>query len=229
MSGYVPFGLRGRNLMASEQTAVPTAAQRRKDRQRRLIVREAARLFEENGGEEGGGFEKTTAEAIAERSDISVSTFFRYFRTKADVIYLDLDNAVDEHLAAVGRRLDEGQDAATAVTGASIEILNGFADDADNKARVLRALKSPHFANSRAVWTRRWNERLAELLGAHLPESPDRALRACTTATVCLYVTWDAVQHWADQGLEGPLEPSLRRAFEVAAATARDVVGALGD
>jgi AcrR family transcriptional regulator len=172
--------------MASEQAAVPTPAQRRKDRQRRLIVREARRLFEENGGEEGGGFEKTTAEAIAERSDISVSTFFRYFRTKADVIYLDLHNAIDEHLAAVERRLAEGYDVAGAVAEATVEVLR-----------------------------------------VHLPESHDRDLQASTTATVCLYTAWAAVQQWAAQGLDEPLEPIVTKAFGLAATAARDVQEAM--
>ncbi|MEV7344453.1 TetR family transcriptional regulator [Streptomyces sp. NPDC093544] len=213
--------------MALEQAAVPTPAQRRKDRQRRLIIREAAQLFEENGGEEGGGFEKTTAEAIAERSDISVSTFFRYFRTKADVIYLDLHNAIDEHLAAVARRLTQGHDPAAAVAESSVEILNRFIADEDNKARVVRSFRSPNFDDPRALWTGRWSDRLAELLRAQLPESDDRDLRARVTATVCLNTAWAAVQQWATEGLDEPLEPILKKAFGLAATAAGDAAEAV--
>jgi AcrR family transcriptional regulator len=213
--------------MTSEHAAVLTPAERRKARQRSLIVREAARLFEENGGEEGGGFEKTTAEAIAERSDISVSTFFRYFRTKADVIYLDLENAIDEHLATTGRRLAEGQDPAGAVAAAAVQILNRFIADEDNRARVQRSLKSPNFDALRSLWTLRWNDRLTKLLHTHLPESHDRDLQARATATVCLYTAWAAVEQWAAQGLDAPLEPIMRKAFEVAAAATRNAKQAL--
>lgn len=212
--------------MASEH-AVLTPAQRRRERQRRLIAREAALLFEENGGEEGGGFEKTTAEAIAERSDISVSTFFRYFKTKADVIYLDLHSAMNDHLAAVSKRLAEGQEPVGAVAEATIEVLNWFVAAEENRARVLRSLKSPNFDGPRALWTGRWNDRLAELLHAYLPEGRDRDLRARVTATVSLYTVWAAVQEWAAQGLNGPLEPILRRAFGLAAAAASEVEQAL--
>ena len=90
----------------------PGPAQRRKDAQRRRIFAAAVSLYEENGGEEGGGLEATTVEAIAERSDISVRTFFRYFETKADAIYLDLGGAMDDHIAldeAVAGRPDAGR------------------------------------------------------------------------------------------------------------------------
>ncbi|MFD4552989.1 hypothetical protein ACFWP5_01460 [Streptomyces sp. NPDC058469] len=150
----------------------------------------------------------------------------RYFRTKADVVYLDLHNAVDEHLAAVDRRLSEGHDAAGDVAESSVEILNRFIADEDNKARVVRSFRSPNF-DARSLWTGRWSDRLAGLLRAHLPESDDRDLRARTTATVCLNTVWAAVQQWAEEGLDEPLEPILRKAFGLATAAARDAEAAV--
>ncbi|WP_147267909.1 TetR family transcriptional regulator [Spongiactinospora rosea] len=213
--------------MAAEHAQESTPAQRRRDRQRRLIIREAALLFEENGGEEGGGFEKTTAEAIAERSDISVSTFFRYFKTKADVIYLDLGNAIPDHLDRVAAKLVEGRGLAEAWVEGTFEALDRFAADEYNRARILRAVRSPNFHTTRAVWTIRWNDQLTELLRDHLPESEDREFRARATAAVWLSTMWVAVEQWASVGLDRPLAPILRNALGLAvtaADQARDAV-----
>src|SRR6266516_2306201 len=105
-----------------DKAARKSPAERRRESQRRRIIQEAGRLFEENGGEACGGFEKTTVEAIADRSDISPSTFFRYFETKADVIYLDLANTVDEHLRGVEARLGAGEDPVEALVESQVEL-----------------------------------------------------------------------------------------------------------
>ncbi len=78
-------------------TDEPGPAKRRRNAQRRRIFAAAVQLYEENGGEAGGGLDKTTVEAIAERSDISVRTFFRYFQSKSDAIYVDLPAAMEDH------------------------------------------------------------------------------------------------------------------------------------
>ena len=74
-------------------------AERRRIALSNRIAQEAAAIFEEYGGEEGGGHDKTTAEEIAERSDISVRTFFRYYQSKTDAIYVDVPSAISAHLA----------------------------------------------------------------------------------------------------------------------------------
>jgi AcrR family transcriptional regulator len=56
---------------------------RRRTRTRLLIQGEALRLFNEKG------YAQTTVEEIADASDISPRTFFRYFPTKEDVVIWD--------------------------------------------------------------------------------------------------------------------------------------------
>ncbi len=58
---------------------------KKKAKTRATIQREALRLFEEQG------YNETTIEQIAEASEISRITFFRYFATKAEVVLRDLD------------------------------------------------------------------------------------------------------------------------------------------
>lgn len=72
-------------------TAIPGTGQERPDglRERkkaktRAAIRDhALRLFRENG------YQRTTVEKIAEAAEVSVSTFFRYFPTKEDVVLQD--------------------------------------------------------------------------------------------------------------------------------------------
>ena len=69
--------------------------ERRRVRTMREIQGEALRLFESQG------YVETTIDQIAEASDISPRTFFRYFPTKEDVVLWDeYDAVIGELLAA---------------------------------------------------------------------------------------------------------------------------------
>ena len=50
------------------------------------------------------GFEQTTVDDIAAAAGIGRSTFFRYFRTKADVLWLPFDAHFDLLAAALAKR-----------------------------------------------------------------------------------------------------------------------------
>jgi len=70
-------------LPAPPDTRAPGLRERKKARTRAEIQRQALRLFTEKG------YEATTAEEIAAAAEVSESTFFRYFPTKADVALTD--------------------------------------------------------------------------------------------------------------------------------------------
>lgn len=73
----------GGRVTPSATSARAGLRERKKARTRALIQEHALRLFSARG------YEATTAEQIAEAAEISPSTLFRYFATKADIIRYD--------------------------------------------------------------------------------------------------------------------------------------------
>ena len=64
-------------------TKSPGLRDRKKQKTRWSIQEHALRLFQEHG------YDQTTVDQIAAAAEISPSTFFRYFKTKEDVVVQD--------------------------------------------------------------------------------------------------------------------------------------------
>jgi AcrR family transcriptional regulator len=67
----------------NQRMSSPGLRERKKQKTRWAIQAHALRLFAEQG------YDATTIEQIAEAAEISSSTFFRYFKTKEDVVMQD--------------------------------------------------------------------------------------------------------------------------------------------
>jgi AcrR family transcriptional regulator len=82
--------------------------ERKKRRTRETIVAVATRLFVEHG------YEATTTAQIADASEVSSSTFFKYFPTKSDVVFSLFDALIESADERLGTRR-EGEAAADAL------------------------------------------------------------------------------------------------------------------
>lgn len=192
----------------------PGPAKRRRNAQRRRIFAAAVELYEENGGEEGGGLDKTTVEAIAERSDISVRTFFRYFETKADAIYVDLPAAMDDHVALTRLLLDD-LEPADAILAASIVQMTDMVNDPDDIARMRRSMKSKHFVERSGAFQNRWRNELTRTILPNIADQPDRSVVARAIVTSCLDLRDSALSAWAASGGEADLVETLDRTIAI--------------
>src|SRR5581483_11351089 len=70
--------------------------ERRKAKARLDIARAALRLFRQKG------YESTTAADIARAAEFSERSFYRYFATKEDVVFFDIEGLLEEVRAAIG-------------------------------------------------------------------------------------------------------------------------------
>ncbi|KAB8185193.1 TetR family transcriptional regulator [Nonomuraea phyllanthi] len=72
--------------------------ERKKVRTRRALVEAAIRLFDEKG------YERTTVDEIAAAAEVSPRTFFTYFGSKEDVLFLQAEDRLDQLVEAVAGR-----------------------------------------------------------------------------------------------------------------------------
>lgn len=187
----------------------PGPAKRRKNAQRRRIFAAAVELYEENGGEDGG-LDRTTVEAIAERSDISVRTFFRYFETKADAIYVDLPASMEDHVALTRLLLDDLAPA-DAILAAAIVQMTDMVNDPDDVARMRRSMKSKHFVERSGAFHNRWRKELTRTILPFVADQPDRYVVARAIVTSCLDLRDSALSAWAASEGDADLVETLDR------------------
>jgi AcrR family transcriptional regulator len=146
----------------------PGLRERKKIKTRQTIRREALRLIEEQG------YDETTVEQIAEAAEISPSTFFRYYRTKDDVI---VEDEYDPLIEAAVRARPADESAWTALRNGVRDVFIGtvFGEDREEflaRTRVMHsvpALKARMFENSEPT-----RQLIAALLAERIPgSSPD--------------------------------------------------------
>ena len=210
-------------LARMDANEIPRSA-RRRERLRRLIIEEASRLYVENGGE-NGGVESATVELISENADISVRTFFRYFDSKLDVIYLDYRRATDDLVNLLKTQL-ETEEPELALLNASVAHALAFISDHVNRERLIRSLTSHYFQERLAVWRMHSQRALIEVIRPRVKE-PAAALRSTVMVTTLRGVIDNALGEWVKNpkqdiiGLIGDAVAELPRIGEAAiAATA---------
>ena len=109
----------------------PGLRERKKQKTRWAIQAHALRLFAEQG------YDTTTVEQIAEAAEISPSTFFRYFKTKEDVIMQDrYDDLMVEAIRTAPPGLSPIETMRLALVGTFTQIVPEEAEQVLQRARL---------------------------------------------------------------------------------------------
>ncbi len=165
-------------------------------RTRERIVREALALFERNG------YDATTMEAVAEASEVSASTLFRYFPTK-DSIVLDPFRTFSEQLSVVFSRHAQDHPVEEALAEAIFAALS-LEEKGRNRALLVRSIIDKAPIPRARLWDYLYEQmhdlelRLADSL--HLPADD---LRIVLSARLVTTIVGTAADHWRAEGGRG--------------------------
>lgn len=139
------------------------------------LVDAAFELFDEHG------YDQTTVEDIAERAQVSRTTFFRHYRSKEEVIFPGHERL----MAAVRQRLATSTDstAIVAVAEAVRLVLMSYLDEGDRARRRYRLTSRVAVLRDREIasvapYQRLFREFITHRMGGQLGPSEDAALRA---------------------------------------------------
>lgn len=168
----------------------------------------------------GQGYDRTTVDAIAERAGVARRTFFRYFRSKDDVIFPDharLAAAVEAHLAAI----DDLPPVRALCSGARL-VFRSYVEDPPvavqryRLAAAVPALRDREIA-SVSQYTRLFSRYLRGRLGSAVVSGgavPSDALLYCDVVAASVVAAHNAVlRDWLRGGGVGDPTQDLDRAF----------------
>jgi AcrR family transcriptional regulator len=194
---------------AVTESEVPVGRRSRKRSQTKAALADAAlRLFAEKG------YENTTIEEITEVVDISSRTFFRYFPSKEDVLFTDVDH--EPFLAAIRAQPLDSNDL-EAVRDAYISMLPNV-DSAVTERTVLlkKALESTPALQGRNLQLQLEFRiviagALAQRRGLSEPDSA--TVLAAAIAQAVMHLAFD---HWATADGQSDVRDQLRTFFALA-------------
>jgi AcrR family transcriptional regulator len=187
--------------------AMPDNRSRKKARTRLAIQDAALLLFAEQG------FEETTVEQIAFHADVSPSTFFRYFGTKADIILSDHDTQLAQLCAAVRsqpRNIGELEAMRRALQAAWVPNI-----DPVRTIRTERAVaRSAYLCGVGYKIGCRWTEEVGAALADRRGDAS--AIKECLmVARTTLGVFGSAVEEWAVSEAEDDFGALIDRGFDM--------------
>jgi AcrR family transcriptional regulator len=186
--------------------------ERNRSRTKRDIEAAALALFEEQG------YAATTVEQIVRCAGVSQATFFRYFGSKEEVLFVNEQEAVDGLTTLVAARSDREQNlAALAIPVA--EFAHSYLHDSDAETqRVTRLVMTTRELEARSMHMRlRWEHALARQLAAE----NEGQIGSTEVLLANLAVSCLAAALWQWQSSSAPVDigQTTRQMFARAAAT----------
>lgn len=182
---------------------------------RREIEEIALGLFSEEG------YARTTIEALAAAGGISKTTFFRYFRSKSDIVW----GVFDKHIDRLRATLEASDSEVPTMTAVRVAVATALLADTDEYGLWLRRFRlfdtSPELREEGLAYWSAWAIVIAEFVGIRLgsnaaslvPATVGAAVQAAVVAELRSWVREDAPPVDLIARLEGDLMP-LCDAFE---------------
>jgi TetR/AcrR family transcriptional regulator, regulator of mycofactocin system len=158
---------------------------------RRELELIALRLFTEQG------FEATTIEQIAAQAGVSRRTFFRYFSSKADVLWSEFDREV-EHIRAALARVPGSVPMMDAIRHAVVAAnYYGPRDVPELRMRMNLIGAVPALVSSAALHYGAWEQAISDFAATRLAQPPGSLYplavgRATLAACRAAYDRWSA-------------------------------------
>jgi AcrR family transcriptional regulator len=181
--------------------------ERKKVKTRVTIEDAALSLFEEQG------YEATTVEEIAAAAEVSTTTFFRYFPTKADVLLSEHGQQLPAlHRSILSRPSDES-DLVAVWRAVTDEWLSAV--DAGRTARKARIVETSDVLTGVSFHRgHQWLAVVADAL-AHRHGRNSADSRASLAARVALDALGEAVEGWIADGCSERLGVAIDRTFQL--------------
>src|SRR3954453_7862328 len=156
---------------------------------RRRIADAARELFASQG------YERTTVEAIAERAGVARRTFFRYFRSKDEVIFPDherLEAVTAAHLAS----LEDLPPVRAVCSGAKLIFRTYVDDPAVSVQRYALARSVPALKDREIASISRYNRLFSRYLRQRLSDAPGGRLYADVVAAAVVAAHNEVLRGW---------------------------------
>lgn len=194
------------NKDLSTDPPIPDLRTRTRDLLRRQIAETAWSVFAERG------FDDVTVNEVAAATGISRATFFRYFSSKEEAVFVALEALGEEVAAALARR-PAGEDAWTALRRAFDAVTPNYArNPARSLARLKLTRETPslraHELERHEQWQRQIGTVLARRLGCE-----QRGVRAEALVGAAIGALDAATARWAHSDGELDLVALIDEAF----------------
>jgi AcrR family transcriptional regulator len=183
----------------------PNLTQRKKAQAMRRAQEQAIDLFEKRG------FASVSMIEVAEESDVSVASLFRYFGTKEQVVLWDEHD--DRIINAVAAKLETGLAPLAAVAAGVAAALDGaFGPEALLERRKMALIfKEPALLAAFRANTRVWAEAFAPMFARTEGSASKLSYRAAAAAASVLVEV--CLEEWFGRGGRADLSALLSEAF----------------
>lgn len=149
------------------------------------------------------GYDSTTVDDLAQAYGISRSTFFRRYRSKDDVVFVDHD----VKLASIAKLLAErDQDPLNAVGEASLDILRfSINDPVTARARHQLLQQVPSLRDREVISSHRYERVFRDYLRNRLPQSDNRELGSVAFASAVVAVHNAVLRKWLREEMDSSI------------------------